>query len=234
MHDAWPSPPAPPLDVQLWYTVHGPTPPARRRGRRRVHDADGSGTSPWVLCAQGVDQTVDGVNVRPRRSPSRPSARAVAAVIGPMHATAEGTCVDAESRDGVGDRRRRGEGDGVGCGDAAASIVGDRWRRTCGRPRRRRRPTRRRQPLGEDVASLGGTGQQDPPATGRRRREGLEEPLGDEAFGHQVGLELWARSAAAVPGPMAATRHTGQLAGISQLGAQTRSAPLGEVSTNQS
>ena len=89
----------------------------------------------------------------------------------------------------------------------------------------------RAQRVGQHVAALGGAGDQR--ALDRHVRERLDEPLGDRALGHDVGLDAARRAArAAVPGPIAAT-VTPASSRASRRRSSSSSAPLGEVTHDE-
>ena len=101
-----------------------------------------------------------------------------------MQATTGGHGIGAEGGDEVLDRRARGERDDVGGRHRVALIVGDRGGDGAVGVDDLDLPAGGDEAIGQHVAGDGGSGQEHAAGAGRER---LEQPLGDEPLGHEVG-----------------------------------------------
>ena len=139
----------------------------------------------------------------------------------------------------VVDGRRRRERDRV---DLAGAHPLERrdpgWPAPSGRRGGRRPRSRAREPVGQHVACLLGAGEQHARAVDGRRRERLEQRLGDEALGDQVGADAARGQLARGAGSDGGDADTGERPASSPAGARPRSknasTPLAEVNTSHS
>ena len=140
-------------------------------------------------------------------STSSPASRAASLVTGPIETTRAPAGKRAAERLGqVADGRGRGEGDVVGAlrrlDRLRLGLLADRLIEGDGVDLGAALAQR----VGKDVAGLGGAGDEDPAALDLDLGERLDQRLGDEALGHDVGVDaVLGERLARCPGPIAAT-----------------------------
>ena len=179
----------------------------------RPHVIDEAATRPSTVCSAASTSTV------------RPSRRAVAEVTGPIEATSGGTPpapTASTKRSTVDDEVKR---HGVGPGHRRTVGLGRAARRRCGRPRPPRRPA------GGPQARRAARRGPPPPVRAaparrpRRGRERVEQRLGHEPLGNEVGHDVALGQRGRGARPDRRDPDPAQIAGVAQRGEQ----PLGAV-----
>ena len=227
----------------------------RRSRRSRRSGKDTADTRRGVAAARrsraGGGQAHRAARRRARRSCARsasastrsPRRRAVADVTGPIrHDDRRALRAGRPASQKFGDRRRRREGDRVdvaGSDPATTSRVGRR-RARCGRRRTTStRVARAPEAVGQHVAGHRGPRRAGPARPAPSAWEGLEQRLGDEPLGDQVGAHAAAGERGGGAGPDRGDAQPAKRAGVEAArrrgpGRRRPPTPFAEVNTTQS